>query len=551
MKVLFNGFWSGFIDGTNAVNYRFFLELMNKVYNTHIESTINISEADILIENTQVQTSLRESKNWIHTYLFSGESYLRDDSDKYSCVLYGNRNHKNIINVPLYIPYYISSFDESLITHNKIKKVESIPEKDILVIVSNSGGEIRNRFIEELQKAFNVTFGGNYKNNIGGSIPDYYNTENFRKIVGKFKYILSMENSEEDTYITEKITHGLLSGSIPIYWGSKRVSDYFNPKRFIEVKDMNDFEMTIQKMTNMTNQEWLKMVNEKPFTNFGSSYTIDKIAKYIKNLLFQKPFPNLTSIYMICNKDFEPVRFARLNEMVNKLELKEYNYNFICPTYKHTISDEDMKIYVTDNSIIKKARTSPIRRSEISLFLNFISVWEDIIKTYKDGIFLILEADVFALPEIKNFNTCLNKLLNKNWSGINISSDGGSIVSFKPCDSYYAPELMFRSKLTEDNKRLLESNCLEDLSNPDDKDVRFMRKYHTRCTDSQLWSYIGCCQMLELFTKEYIFNIPLDYYITNILETHMDIKYYWSDETYFDQASNRGIEKSTIQFDLV
>jgi hypothetical protein len=49
-----------------------------------------------------------------------------------------------------------------------------------------------------------------------------------------------MENAREDTYITEKITHGFVSGNIPIYWGSLRVTDYFNADRFINVENVDD-----------------------------------------------------------------------------------------------------------------------------------------------------------------------------------------------------------------------------------------------------------------------------------------------------------------------
>ena len=546
-KLYFNGFWSGFHDRTNAVNDLFFLNVMKNVYNTNIEVTYNINAADILIENTQIVKSQIDFKQWIHTYLFSGESYLHSDYHKYSCVLFGNRNHKNIINVPLYVPYYICSFDESYITENKKNIIRNVPENEILVIVSNPGGHIRNQFMEELDKHFKVTYAGNYKNN-KPIIQHYYNSDNFREYVSKFKFILSMENSENDTYITEKITHGLLGGSIPIYWGSKRVTDYFNSERFLEIKESSDFEQTINRMKNMRNDEWLRRVNLKPFTDFGSKYTVNTIANHIKNLLFVNPFPKLTQLLMICNNEYEPERYGKLLKMCDNLKLKDYNYKFICPTYKHTITDDIMSKYVTTDRIYR-LRTIPIRKSEVSLYLNFKSVWEYIIKTYKDGTFLILEADAFVLPEIRNFNTCLNKLEGKEWSGINISSDGGSTVSFNKKDSY-VEYLGYRDGLSNNEKNTLEENSIEDLSTPDDKDVRFMRKYHTRCTDSQLWSYNGCCQMLDIFNNIQICDIPLDYYITETLEKNMNIKYYWSDETYFDQLSNRGLEKSTIQTDI-
>jgi len=549
MKIFFNGFWSGFYDHTNAVNNKFFINLMKDVYNTDITVTTNLYEAEILIENTQITESYRDIKQWRHTYLFSGESYLHQDKDKYSCVLYGNRNHKNIINVPLYIPYYISTFDESYITENKKPVITQVPENEVLVIVSNPGGGIRNAFMEELDKHFKVIYAGNYKNNVGNSLSHYYSTSEFREFVGKYKFVLAMENSDEDTYITEKITHGLLSGSIPIYWGSKRVTDYFNSDRFLEVKNIDDFEGIIQTMKNMSNEDWLRRVNLEPFTEFGKSYTIKIIANHIKNLLLPKPFPKLTSLYMICNKEYEPDRYDKLVGMCNDLNLKEYNYNFTCPTFKHTITDEIMTKYIKGNRI-SLMRPTPIRKSEISLYLNFKAVWEHIERTYKDGTFLILEADAFVLPEIKYFNNCLNKLENKIWSGINISSDGGSKINFNSKESY-VESLGFRNNLSAEHKIILEENGIEDLSGSSDLDVRFMRKYHTRCTDSQLWSYKGCCQMLDAMKTDPNFDIPMDYYFTSKFETDINIKYYWSDQTYFDQASNRGFDKSTIQQDMV
>ena len=58
------------------------------------------------------------------------------------------------------------------------------------------------------------------------------------------------------------------------------------------------------------------------------------------------------------------------------------NVTFLCPTYKHTITDDIMSKYVTTDRIYR-LRTIPIRKSEVSLYLNFKSVWEYIIKTYK------------------------------------------------------------------------------------------------------------------------------------------------------------------------
>ncbi len=542
MHIYFNGFWDGFHDGTNAVTDKFFIKLMTEIYDTDISVTFDINLAEILIENTRVMQSMIDHKKWKHTYLFSDKSYLHSNADKYSCVLYGNRNHKNIVNVPLYIPYYISSFDESYIIENKVKEVKQVPNNELLVIVSNPDGYVRNKCFELFEQNFRVTFAGSYKNNIGGPLKAHYNTPEFLDFVSKYKFILTMENSEEDTYITEKITHGILGGSIPIYWGSKRVSDYFNSDRFFEIKDNIDMINIINKMKNMTDDEWLRMVNSKPFTDYGSKYTLKTIARHVRNTINYRPYTALSQTYILCNKNFEPERYHKLQNMCRSLSLSTDNYQFISSTYKHTITDDMMNAYVKDNLVLR-VRNVGMKKAEISLYLNFKEVLENIERTYKDGIFMILESDVFTLEDVKDLNKCINKLKHKDWSVINIGSDY--------CDINQVPWIhttIYRTYGDLPDVKLLLNQPREDLSNSED-DIRFIRKFHTRCTDSQLWSYHACIEFLKYMNTETNYGVPLDYYIINKSETDMTFKYYWSIPSFFDQASNRGLDNSTIQSD--
>jgi len=316
IKIHFTGFWGGFHDRTNPVHEGFFLELFKEVYGLDV-SVGSFNDSVILVENTQVAQSLRTAKTWHHTYLYSGESYLRSDAKDYTCVLYGQRNHNNIVNVPLYLPYVICSHSQSFIESNKNTPVTTVPSKTVLSVISNPGGSFRNDFLEGLEKrGISVTYAGHYKNNTGQPFHPSYNSVEFQEYCKQFKFIVSMENSEEDTYITEKIMHGLLGHSVPVYWGSKQVSNYFNPKRFIEVTDRDS---AIDKIATMTDAEWLAMMNERPFTEFGQSYTLQRIAKYIKNLIMPKTFPLLTQVYIICNPVFEPVRYERCKSMCNEL----------------------------------------------------------------------------------------------------------------------------------------------------------------------------------------------------------------------------------------
>ncbi len=542
IKLFFNGFWSGFHDGTNAVNDKFFIDLMRRIYNDYVVIS-NLEDSNVLIENTQIRQSYRDYKPWKHTYLFSGESYIHADKDKYSCVLYGQRNHNNIINCPLFIPYIYSSFNENLLTQNETLIRNDVPKKDMLVIISNPSGYMRNKIIDEFGKHFNITFAGNYKNNTDGAITHYYNSKEFLEYVSQFKYIISMENSEEETYITEKIMHGMLAQTVPIYWGSKRVTNYFNKNRFFEITDEASINPTIDRIKHMTDADWLNIVNLPIFSDFGKSYSINKMAKYIRNLLFNKTYPLLTHVFAICNNEFEPKRFNRINEMFrSQMNLSEDNYSFICPNYKHLITDKQYSELVT-RDYVKNMRRFPMKRAEISLFINFKAVFDEINNTFSDGQFLILESDAFCLPEISKLNICLDQLKEKKWSAINLGTGDPSGLQYCNCD------LPYRT-IGELNISKIYNNLTEDLSNETDE-IRFIRKFHTRCTDSQLFTFNGCEQILQYMNTETNYGAPFDYYLINLLENNMDFKYYWTNISFFNQASNIGLDKSTIQNDTI
>ena len=105
MKIYIHDFWSGFIEKTNPVHIGFFQTLFKKVFQENIEIGETIEECDILLETIFSQTTQLFEKPWKYTFLFSGESRLSRYSHHYSCILWGERNHDTIVNVPLFLPY--------------------------------------------------------------------------------------------------------------------------------------------------------------------------------------------------------------------------------------------------------------------------------------------------------------------------------------------------------------------------------------------------------------------------------------------------------------
>jgi hypothetical protein len=531
MKLFVNGFWDGFVEKTNPVHIGFFLDVFKEVFGSDIQLCSQIMESDILLESI-FGSSVLGHKGWKYTFLFSGESRLVPWYNQYTCVLWGERNHDNVVNVPLFIPYlHCNGLDVSI-------GRSSIPPKNVCAVLSNGGGRERNLFMERLERFIPIEYAGSYRTNVP-IITDVYNTEGFRKAISQYKFVITMENSREDTYITEKITHGFVCGTVPIYWGSQRVDDYFNSDRFINVDSVDD--ETVSNVADRIRylcshpEEYLKMVNRPVYSN---ERTIAMISRDIRGLIFNSGvFPLVSQISIISSPEFEIDRYQYMLSLFYKeLGFSPDEVTFICPTYKHTISDNTMSQYVTNNNI-RVLRPSPMKKSEVSLFLNYKAVLENIQRNYKDGLFLILESDVMLGKDISQLNHFIQSIKNKEWDLIHIGMYDSRIWGSPNfhSDTGYPNRIFYNNDM-----------FIEDITSPHDT-FRLSRKFYTRCTDSFLWTYRGIELFLKYMNTENNYTVPFDYYMCNFFEKNTHFKHYWSENEFFKQGSNLGIFASTIQ----
>jgi hypothetical protein len=556
MKIFFNGWFDGFMDKTNpGLTVSFFIKLFENVYNEKCEDG-GFVNSDILCEFGMMidSHSCVNVKKWKHTYLFTGESYLGMDKSNYTCVLWGERNYENVVNVPLFIPYlYTNNFVENLENIHLIPRT-IVPSKEVCVIISNPNGIIRNKFLDKLGKVMKIDYAGNYKTNIE-KIHNHYNTPEFINFVSDYKFIISMENSRNDTYITEKIIHGLLAKTIPIYWGSPRVYDYINKDRILAVMEEDEIDKIIDKMIqiNENNDQWIEIINKHALCNIKLERTIEIIARDIRCVINNSSWKNIMRTYCIFNKSFEPDRQIMLEEMFEKLQISKDNVSYICPTYKHTITEEQYNKHIKIQTCLSY-RYAKIKKSELSLYLNFIEILENIEKNYKDGIFFTFESDVMIgkniekLPEFINF---ANKIRDK-WDLIHLGMFVPEIFTFPVCNfsngykvnnERYNPNLLEYVKQNINNQQIF----IEDITKPIDEH-RLIRKLYCRCTDSFLWNYKSIINFLNHIKNiDPNYGVPFDFYINNFLETNIWFKQYWTVDEFFVQGSNIGLIPSNIQ----
>ena len=115
--------------------------------------------------------------------------------------------------------------------------------------------------------------GGKYKNNVG-------KIRNKISFLSNYKFSIAMENTEGEGYLSEKIMHSFLSGTIPIYYGDYILDEFINPKSYILIKGKKDIKNKIEYIKKIDNNDNLfkKILKENIFID----------PKYYEKIINQK-----------------------------------------------------------------------------------------------------------------------------------------------------------------------------------------------------------------------------------------------------------------------
>ena len=138
----------------------------------------------------------------------------------------------------------------------------------------------RLKFIEKLNKYKHVDMGGKCLNDFGRKV------ENKIDYLSGYKFSISMENTNGDGYISEKIVDSLIAGTIPIYYGDYLIDEYINPKVYILIKDEKDINAKIEYIKRIDEDKKLykSILKEKIFLNDNYKNIIKKAKE--ENLSF-------------------------------------------------------------------------------------------------------------------------------------------------------------------------------------------------------------------------------------------------------------------------
>jgi len=285
--LFFHNFWNGFIEKTDSMDCTFFLTLFEKVFKSPVCITTSPDEAHVLIESIFGDNTYLYYKKWRATFLFTGESHYCNypHVSQFNCVLGFEETHDIYVQCPLYLLFLQTN--PAIIDQLNPPREKNIPPNNASVVISNAHGEQRLRFMDRVEQHMPVFYGGKYKNNTDGVVNGHFNSPEMNEFYQRGKFAITMENADRPYYITEKLVNGLRSGVVPVYWGTSRVKEFFNPKRFLHLKPgatEEDISEMIKRMKSMTDEEYLSMIRE-PIMIRSMEDVMNEISESIRKRL--------------------------------------------------------------------------------------------------------------------------------------------------------------------------------------------------------------------------------------------------------------------------
>lgn len=173
------------------------------------------------------------------------------------CSCQDHLKHKNIHYRWAALPWYVGvnqKRTETLnpdVTYDKLTDAP-LPEKTKLISVITS-----NKIISKGHQD-RIDFVMKLKEHYGDKIDLFgrgFNTFDDKwDVLAPYKYHISIENSQNLYYFTEKLTDTFLAGTFPIYYGCKNIEDYFDSES-LEKIDIHDFEGAVKIIDRILEQD--------------------------------------------------------------------------------------------------------------------------------------------------------------------------------------------------------------------------------------------------------------------------------------------------------
>lgn len=215
-----------------------------------------------------------------------------------------------------------------LLSPPRVDYVKKEKSAHIVWVVSNCNAyNGREKYMRVLMDKLQVdSYGGCLKNKF--SHPSEHMTGNI-ELFSKYKFVIAIENSNCQDYVTEKLVHAVASGSIPIVAGKDNKPDYlrFMPKNsYINIYDYKTVDDLVLKIKSIAENQ----------TEYEKYIKFKKVHNFTREQLYKK---SLSELIDLAKTVFDPSE-----EFFTHLIAKEKSEDKLCKLARYLNSKSKEEI---------------------------------------------------------------------------------------------------------------------------------------------------------------------------------------------------------------
>ena len=178
-----------------------------------------------------------------HPLVFNHHQWIIDNHQHFDVIMSPYTYLKDVVGNK----YWWIPVGGNRIEHNNFGLWEK--ERILSIVASNKqwtdGHKLRHTIIHKLGNKIDV-YGRGYNDFI-----DKYDVNRRGKILalGPYYYSLTIMNSNTDDFFTEVLTDAFACATIPIFWGTRNITKYFNSDGIIQFDTIDELEALIPTLT--------------------------------------------------------------------------------------------------------------------------------------------------------------------------------------------------------------------------------------------------------------------------------------------------------------
>lgn len=198
----------------------------------------------------------------------------------------------------------------------------------------------RDLFFHQLSKYKKVDSLGNHLKNVTHDVSKRHSNNFFEesvKIKQPYKFSIAFENSCHIGYNTEKLISSMLANTIPIYWGDKEITRYYNTKSFINCHEYDSFDHVIEKIIELDNDDdkYFEMLSQ----NWKTPEQIELFENQKKDLIiflnniFDQPIQNAHRKPIGTFNEFYSNRLRPRSDKFNDIMKKLHHWGYLIKNF--------------------------------------------------------------------------------------------------------------------------------------------------------------------------------------------------------------------------